>query len=99
MMEKRRTLICLLAFFFLVTVSSLPGWHHSAQAGGKEQININKASVEELVQLPRVGMKVAERIIAYRKQHGSFKTVDDLKTVRGIGDKMLEQIRPMVRVK
>jgi competence protein ComEA len=82
-----------------MTISSMPQWPNAVQAGGKEQININKASVEELVQLPRVGAKVAERIIEYRKQHGAFKTVDDLKTVRGIGDKMLEQIRPMVCVK
>jgi len=99
MMTKRKTLMCLLAFCLLVTVSSLPGWPRGAHAGKDGQININQASVEELVQLPRVGVKVAERIVAYRTQHGAFKTVDDLKTVQGIGDKVLEQIRPMVCVK
>jgi competence protein ComEA len=57
-------------------------------ADGK--ININSATVEELTQLQKVGPKTAERIVAYRDANGPFKTVDDLKNVKGIGDKILE---------
>jgi competence protein ComEA len=99
MKENRRTLICFLAFCLLLTVASLQGVPDPADAVEKGQVNINTASVEELTQLPRVGVKVAERIVDYRKEHGSFKTVEDLKTVKGIGDKMLEQLRPQISVK
>ena len=54
------------------------------------KININSATVEELTQLQKVGPKTAERIVAYRDANGPFKTVDDLKNVKGIGDKILE---------
>ena len=53
------------------------------------KININSATVEELTQLQKVGPKTAERIVAYRDANGPFKTVDDLKNVKGIGDKVL----------
>jgi len=99
MMERRRSLMCLLALCFLVSVASVVGGPAPGYAGGKEQVNINTATVEELVQLPRVGQKVAERIVLYRQKNGSFKTVEDLKTVQGVGDKVLEQIRPLVCVK
>jgi len=99
MKEKRRGLICFLAFCLLLTVTSLSGLPNSADAVEKAPVNINTASVEELTQLPRVGVKVAERIVDYRKEHGSFKTVEDLKTVKGIGDKMLDQLRPQISVK
>jgi len=99
MRTKRRTLVCLLSLFFLMTVSSFPGWFHGAHAEVDGQININQASVEELVQLPRVGPKVAERIVEHRTQNGAFQSVDDLKNVQGIGDKVLEQLRPLVCVK
>jgi competence protein ComEA len=65
---------------------------------GKPKIDINKASSEELVQLPRIGQKMAERIVQYRQEHGPFKTVEDLKGVKGIGDKVLEQLRPSITV-
>ena len=54
------------------------------------KININTATVEELTQLQKVGPTTAERIVAYRDANGPFKTVDDLKNVKGIGEKILE---------
>lgn len=63
-----------------------------------ESINVNSASAAQLVQLPGIGPSYAERIVAYRTEHGSFKTVDELKNVKGIGKKRLEQIRPFVTV-
>ena len=53
------------------------------------KININSATVDELTQLQKVGPKTAERIVAYRDANGPFKTIDDLKNVKGIGDKVL----------
>jgi competence protein ComEA len=57
------------------------------------KVNINRASVTELQQLSGVGQKKAEAIIQYREQNGSFKTVNDLQNVKGIGPKLLEKNR------
>ncbi len=74
-------------------------WRPSAsQHSNLEDINLNTATAAQLVQLPGIGPSYAERIIAYRTEHGSFKTVDELENVKGIGKKRLEQIRPFVRV-
>ncbi len=98
-MKFKKSMICLLAFFLLISWLCPVGFARSGSSGGKATININTATLEELVQLPRVGEKVAERIISYRKDNGGFKKVEDLKTVRGVGDKVFEKIRPMISVK
>lgn len=57
-------------------------------------VNINNATAEQLSYLPRVGMKVAQRIVDYRNANGHFKHVEDLMEVKGIGEKMLAVLRP-----
>jgi competence protein ComEA len=71
-----------------------------AQGGGSggSKINLNTAGVEELGTLPRVGPVLAQRIVDWRKQHGRFQKVDELDAVEGIGPKLLEALRPLVRV-
>lgn len=59
-------------------------------------VNVNQASVAELQVLPGVGPALAERIVAYREAMGPFETVDQLASVKGIGDRKLEKIRPSV---
>ena len=59
-------------------------------------INLNTASVEKLQQLRGVGPKMAERIIAHRKRFGSFKRINDLMNVKGIGAKTLAKFREKV---
>jgi len=61
-------------------------------------VNINTASVTELAALQGIGPAKAQAIVEHRDKNGQFKSVDDLKLVRGIGDKMLEQLRPHVTV-
>jgi len=62
-------------------------------------VNVNTASREELQLLPGVGKVRAGAILETRKQQGGFKTVDDLKSVNGIGDSMLDRMRPHVTLK
>ena len=59
-----------------------------AEVGDK--VNINTATVEELMQLDRVGQKYAERIVAYRDQNGPFKAPEEIMLVAGIGQKTFE---------
>jgi len=53
------------------------------------KLNLNRASTEELQKLPGVGPVLAARIVAFREEHGPFRTVDDLLQVSGIGPKTL----------
>lgn len=59
-------------------------------------ININKASQEELVKLPGIGEKIAAQLIEYRYRYGDFRTLDDLKKVKGIGAKKAEKIKEYI---
>ncbi len=59
-------------------------------------INVNTASQKELERLPGVGPEIARRIIEYRQTKGSFIMVDDLKKIRGLGDKKIEKIKNLI---
>lgn len=61
-------------------------------------LNINTATAEQLDALPGIGPSTAAAIVAWRTQHGRFKTVDDLLNVRGIGPAKLDALRAQVRV-
>lgn len=56
-------------------------------------ININTASVAELIQLPRIGVKKAQAIVDYRQRYGAYSSVDDLTQIKGIGKKTLDRFR------
>jgi len=63
------------------------------------RIDINHATVEQLTQLSRIGNVVAQRIVDYREQNGPFQSVDEIIAVRGIGEKVFEQIKDHITVK
>lgn len=62
------------------------------------KININTATKEELMTLKNVGESKALAIIEYRNKNGLFKTIDDLKNVSGIGDKLFESLKENITV-
>lgn len=62
------------------------------------RININTATLAELMQLPGIGEKLAQRIIDYRTSNGPFKKVDDLQSVNGIGEKTMDNLRDLISV-
>ncbi len=63
-----------------------------------ELININEANLEQLQTLKGIGATYARRIIDYREAHGDFKSIDELKKVKGIGEKRLENIKPFIKL-
>jgi competence protein ComEA len=63
------------------------------------KININTASVEELLELKFIGPKFAERIVQYRTEHGPFERVEDIMKVRGIGPTALDANKDIMTVK
>lgn len=60
--------------------------------GSSILININKATVDDLESLPRIGNKLAQAIEAHRSRHGPFRTASDLTKVRGIGKRLYKSI-------
>ncbi|MDR2600703.1 MAG: ComEA family DNA-binding protein [Oscillospiraceae bacterium] len=66
--------------------------------GGDGKININLATQGELTDLPGIGATLATRIIDYRRQHGDFQTIEELRQVSGIGEKRYEAISGMITV-
>ena len=62
-------------------------------------VNLNSATVAELRQLPGIGPVTADRIVAYREQHGPFGAPEDLIQVSGIGPRTLERLAPLVTVR
>jgi competence protein ComEA len=69
-----------------------------AKASAQAPVNLNQASAEELIALKGIGPKMAERIIAYRKEHGPFKTVDQIVQVKGIGNAKFQKLKDQVTV-
>jgi competence protein ComEA len=75
----------------LIAGPRLPAWADSGRL-----VNINTASAPELAAIKGLGEVKAKAIVAYREQNGPFKSVDELKEVKGIGEQMLAKLRPQV---
>ena len=67
-------------------------------SGGDGKININIASQSELMDLPGIGNVLASRIVDYRRQHGDFSRIEDIRNVSGIGEKRYEAIENHITV-
>ena len=61
-------------------------------------ININTADEKELQKIRGIGPVIASRIVEYRNNNGSFKTIDEIKKVRGIGEKTFEKMKDSITV-
>lgn len=63
-----------------------------------DKININTATAEELDKIPGIGPARAKLIIDYRTQNNGFKTIEQIKDIKGIGDKSFENIKDLITV-
>jgi competence protein ComEA len=89
---RDRNFLTLLLVVMTLTVAS--GIVDGAQPSGV--VNINTASTEQLQMLPRVGPSLAGRIVEYREANGPFQSVDEILTVKGIGESSFEKLEPYI---
>ncbi len=86
---RRSFCVCLLLIMLCV----------SAQAVfASQKVDINKATVAELVVLKGIGEKTAASIVAYREEKGAFKSTADLVKVKGVGEKTLAKFADQIMV-
>lgn len=64
-----------------------------------EKINLNTATLEELTTLKGIGPSLAQRVVDYRKNSGSFGKTEDLMKVKGIGQKIFDANKDIITVK
>jgi competence protein ComEA len=68
----------------------------AAAAASSGPVSLSSATAEQLDALPGVGPVTAEKIVAYRQQHGSFRSVDELDAISGIGPSRIADLRALV---
>ena len=76
------------------TAGAAGGVPGPGEAGAK--IHLNSATLEQLDTLPGVGPVTAQKILAYRTEHGAFQSVEELDAVPGIGPARLEDLKKLV---
>jgi len=81
-----KKLLIALSLLFFCTATAIAG------------VNINTADLKTLESLPGIGNAKAQAIIDYRAEHGNFKSIDDLKNVKGVGDKVLDSVRELIEL-
>lgn len=69
-----------------------------APAAAGPRLNINTASQAELEGLPRIGPKIAREIIDFRTKNGAFKKIEEIMKVKGVGEKLFNQLKDMITV-
>ena len=67
-------------------------------ASSGDLVNINTADAERLATLKGIGPALAQRIIDYREQNGAFKSIDEIKNVRGIGQKKFDAFKDKITI-
>ncbi len=81
------------------TGNTSPGSTGDTSSGsqtGDGKININTATIGELDNLPGIGPVIAQRVVEYRQEKGNFKKIEDIKNVKGIGEKIFENIKDLI---
>lgn len=81
-----------------ITGSSEDGSISAEEAKASALININTASVEELCDLPGIGESRAKDIVAYRTEHGNFKSKEDLMQVSGIKEGLYNKLKDLITI-
>ncbi|MGB9721155.1 MAG: ComEA family DNA-binding protein [bacterium] len=103
---SRKEIVCLCFLLFILIIINVFSYAKSKtnEKGyvalieeGTRQISINDAGAEELEMLPGIGPSLAQKIVDYRSQNGRFEKIDDIKKVKGVGEKLFERIKPYLK--
>lgn len=98
-MRTIRSVTALFIVFFLLAAPLIAQAQKSpAPPSGAKKINLNSATVQELVTLPKIGEKTAQRILDYRTKNGRFQKIEDLMKVKGIGEKTFLKLKDRIFV-
>ena len=79
-------------------VSAAPQQPAETKASAAAPLNLNTATAVQLEKLPGVGPRTAARIVEYRQKNGSFKKIEELMNVRGMGEKSFLRIKNQITV-
>jgi len=97
-MTQTKKLLTLLVILAMAAVSTVSVSAADKPAAGDKLVNINTADAGQLVNLPQIGPKMAQRILDFRKSNGNFKRVQDLMKVKGIGEKVFAKLQPLITI-
>lgn len=92
--KKNVLVVCLT----LMAMFLIPSVVLADSQGTVEQLNINQATIEQLCELEGIDNVKASAIIEYREAHGPFASIEDIKHVKGIGDKTFKNIKERITV-
>ncbi len=95
----KRTLAILAMVFLVLGVHPLAAAKAKASSSTNLVVNINTASVTQLVKLPGIGPKKAQRIVETRRKLGGFRRLEDIMKVKGIGEKTFQRIRKFITLR
>ena len=98
MTSMKKIVSCLVFWSFIMVLFSPVFAAVQQQPAEKSLININTADARQLEDLPRIGPKMAARILEYRKANGNFKRIQDLMKVKGVGPKIFEKLQSLITV-
>lgn len=94
-MKHNRLVAAALAVLFALGLSAGTALA-AAKPAPSGKVNINSATAEQLTAVPGIGDKLAARIVEYRQKNGSFKTVQELMNVKGVGEKSFGKLEPFL---
>lgn len=92
-----RCLSIVLAAAALLLCVAMPAWA-AKKKPPLHPVNLNTATAAELEQVPGIGTSTADKILKMRKAYGPFKSVDDLRAIKGIGPKRMAKMRKYLTV-
>lgn len=90
-MKKLSSVVTAFAVVLALLVGSAASF---AAEKAPARVNINTASVEQLVEVPGIGPALAARIVEHRQKAGAFKSLQELMNVKGIGERSFQKLQP-----
>ncbi len=84
--------------FAALSSAAYPDDSGESEAERYGPLNLNTATKHQLVALPGIGEVMAGRIIRHRQDHGPFKSIEELRSIKGFSKRLLEKLKPLVTV-